>query len=70
LHKNRLLVSEYRRFAFADRQCLTAMGNQPKQLLRILHIFVAYLTIGDCRFWIWLRGRSRLSHERVLERLI
>jgi len=23
------------------------MCNQPKQLLRILHIFVAYLTIGD-----------------------
>jgi len=35
-----------------DRQCLTAMCNQPKQLLRILHIFVAYLTIGDCKFQI------------------
>src|SRR6266566_10100497 len=51
-----LLVSEHRRFAFADRQWLTAMCNQPKQLLRILHIFVAYLTIGDCRFQIQLRG--------------
>jgi len=28
------------------------MRNQPKQLLRILHIFVAYLTIGDYRFQI------------------
>ena len=44
-----LLVSEHRQFAFADRHCLTAMRNQPKQLLRILHIFVAYLMIGDCR---------------------
>src|SRR5436309_4280857 len=50
--KSHLLVSERRRFAFADRQCLTATCNQPKQLLRILHIFVVYLTIGDCRFQI------------------
>ncbi len=50
--KKALLVIEHRRFAFADRQCLTAMCNQPKQLLRILHIFVAYLTIGDCKFQI------------------
>ncbi|PYS04169.1 MAG: hypothetical protein DMG12_10700 [Acidobacteria bacterium] len=50
--KSHLLVSEHRRFAFADRQCLTAMCNQPKQLLRMLHIFVAYLTIGACRFQI------------------
>src|SRR6266566_9639166 len=50
--KSHLLGSEHRRFAFADRQCLTAMCNQPKQLLRILHIFVAYLTIGDWRFQI------------------
>src|SRR5437879_8212339 len=55
-----LLVPEHRRFAFADRQCLTAMCNQPKQLLTILHIFVAYLTIGDCRFHTWLRFGSRL----------
>src|SRR6266566_7388168 len=50
LHKKSLTVSEHRRFEFADRQCLTAMCNQPKQLLRILHIFVAYLTFGDGRF--------------------
>src|SRR5438034_11737125 len=56
--KVHLLVSEHRRFA--DRQCLTAMCNQPKQLLRILHIFVAYLTIGDFRFQIKLRYRRRL----------
>ena len=50
-----LLVSEHRQFAFAERHCLTAMCNQPKHLLRILHIFVAYLMIGDwryCRFQI------------------
>ena len=43
---------------------VTAMYSQPKQLLRILHIFVAYLAIGDCPFQIGLRGRSRLFGQK------
>jgi len=47
-----------------SRMCLTAMYNQPKQFLRILHIFVGYLAIGDCPFQIGLRGRSRLFGQK------